>query len=507
MERVDLNPLRIVHRHVGGLGSSRTTFIGGVRPAKSMITLKFAELFRFEHRARIPFRYGIATMTECPHAIVRLTFDLDGTRQAGLAADHLPPKWFTKDPKRALEDEVDEMLRVLRAAVTHAGQIEAATPFAFWQDLERVQAEWAARENLPPLLAHFGTSLVERALIHAVCRARRISFSAALRDGILGIELGALHPSLAGSTPGDWLPATSPGEVFARHTVGLADPIIAADVGPDERPDDGLPHTLEECIRFYGLRHFKIKINGEAARDAARLERMEAVLSRESRDDYAFSLDGNESFRDVASFADYFRGLQAAPKLASLWRHLLYIEQPWHRDVALSDAIGALANSWPERPPIIIDESDAEVGSLPAALALGYAGTSHKNCKGVFKGAGNACLLAQRREAGQPAVLSGEDLANAGPVGLIQDLAAQAAFGVTSIERNGHHYFAGLSQFPPALQRHALAHHPDLFISSTQGWPRLDIRGGRIRIGSVNAAPFGVPGAVDLSELNGEELQ
>jgi hypothetical protein len=103
-------------------------------------------------------------------------------------------------------------------------------------------------------------------------------------------------------------------------------------------------------------------------------------------------------------------------------------------------------------------------------------------------------------------VLSGEDLANAGPIGLIQDLAAQAAFGVTSIERNGHHYFTGLSQFPAALQRHALAQHPDLFVRSEQGWPRLHIRDGRIAIGSVNAAPFGVPGTVDLSELTSESL-
>jgi hypothetical protein len=471
-----------------------------------MINLKSAELFRFEHRARIPFRYGIATMTECPHAIVRLTFDLDGVTQTGLAADHLPPKWFTKDPKRALEEEVDEMVHVIRAAVTHARLIRASTAFAFWRELYDAQSGWATREGLAPLLAHFGTSLVERALIHAICRAGRMTLADALRENRLGIDLGAVHPALAHTAPRDWLPATPPGEVFARHTVGLADPIIGPDVAPDERVDDGLPQTLEECIRFYGLRHFKIKINGEAARDATRLERMAAVLAKECGGDFAFSLDGNESFQDVASFADYFRHLKSAPALGSLWRHLLYIEQPWHRNVALSPQIGELAHTWPDRPPIIIDESDGEIRSVPAALALGYAGTSHKNCKGILKGAANACLLAQRRAAGSPGVLSGEDLANAGPIGLLQDLAAQAAFGVTSIERNGHHYFAGLSQFPRGLQQHALTHHADLFVRAPQGWPRLHIQNGRIALGSVNAAPFGVPGEVDLTELAAETL-
>jgi hypothetical protein len=192
--------------------------------------------------------------------------------------------------------------------------------------------------------------------------------------------------------------------------------------------------------------------------------------------------------------------------LSSLWSRLLYVEQPWHRNVALSDAIGELARAWPDRPPIIIDESDGEIGSLPAALALGYAGTSHKNCKGIFKGAANACLLAQRRANGKPSVLSGEDLANAGPIGLTQDLAAQAAFGVTSIERNGQHYFTGLSQFPPALQHYALAQFPDLFVRAKQGWPRLNIRDGRLDLSSVNAAPFGAPGEPDLSELSAESL-
>jgi hypothetical protein len=119
----------------------------------------------------------------------------------------------------------------------------------------------------------------------------------------------------------------------------------------------------------------------------------------------------------------------------------------------------------------------------------------------VFKSVINAGLLAQRRAAGWPAVLSGEDLANVGPIANPQDLAAQAALGVTSVERNGHHYFAGLAQFPRAWQEHALRHHPDLYVRTEKGWPRLDLRGGKLALGSANAAPFGVPGELDLSEL------
>jgi hypothetical protein len=474
-----------------------------------MISLRSAELFRLELRARMPFRYGIATMTEVPQLIARLTFEIDGTEAYGIAADLLPPKWFTKDPTRALADEIDEMLRVIRAAIRHAQAVRAPTVFAFWREVYAAQAAWAAAEKLPPLLSNFGTSFVERALIHALCRLRRVSLAAALRENLFGIEFGTLHPELAGTMPRDFLPAVPPAEVYARHTVGLSDPITSAEIAAGERVDDGLPQSLTDCIRFYGLRHFKIKINGESARDRDRLTRMAAVLGAECGGDFAFSLDGNESFRDVASFADYYRGLLAEPALRSLWPHLLYVEQPWHRDVALSPAIGELARAWPDRPPIIIDESDAALDSLPTALALGYAGTSHKNCKGVFKSVANAAILARRRANGLSAVLSGEDLGNVGPISTLQDLAAQAALGVTSVERNGHHYFTGLEQFTPGLQRQAIEHHPDLYVRMPAGpstalrgsCPRLDIRAGQLALGTVNAAPFGVPGEVDLAGL------
>ena len=57
-----------------------------------MITLLDAALSRQQLKARMPFRYGIATMTEVPHVFLQLTFDFDGTTGHGISADHLPPK-------------------------------------------------------------------------------------------------------------------------------------------------------------------------------------------------------------------------------------------------------------------------------------------------------------------------------------------------------------------------------------------------------------------------------
>lgn len=466
-----------------------------------MITLHSAEAFELPLHLRMPFRYGIATLTHVTHLFLRLTFEIDGRAESGFASDNLAPKWFRKDPSQSIEEDVAEIFSVIHAALEHARGIRASTAFAFWRELYAAQAAWAAPRGIPPLLAHFGTSLVERALLSALARRHRLTTTDLLRGPLTGMDLGSLQPDLAGTTAADWLPSVPAAEVFARHTVGLSDPLDQGDLGAGERLDDGLPQTLVECIRFYGLRHFKLKINGDGPRDRERLLRMARVIAAECGDDYAFSIDGNESFRDIASFADFTRGLMAEPALRAWWPRLLFFEQPWHRDVALAPAMEELARTWPDRPPIIIDESDGEIGSVRTALALGYAGASHKNCKGIFKSVANACLLARQRAAGGAVVLSGEDLTNLGSVALTQDLAMQAALGITSVERNGQHYFQGLAPFPAELQRHALAHHPDLFVRTAAGWPRLDIQRGKVALGSVNAAPFGVAGEPDFSGL------
>jgi hypothetical protein len=458
------------------------------------IHVHHGDVFLLDVRTRLPFKYGIATMTRAPHAFVRVELDVDGKATSGIAADFLPPKWFTKDPAKPIEDEIEEMLRVIAHALELAAGLEAPSPFDAWCRLNEAQAEWGRREHLPPLLTQFGTSLVERAMIEAVCRAAGQSFARMLRANQLGIRLGEIHPELAGQAPAALLPPSPRTRVLARHTVGLADPLLDADVAPAERLDDGLPQALAACIQAYGLRHFKIKLSGAAESDVDRLRRLAEVIEAFAPADYAFSLDGNEQFRTLADFRAFWDTLGGRAELRRFLAHLLFVEQPFHRDVALQpDAVGGLAD-WPDRPPLIIDESDGEVESLPQALRLGYAGTSHKNCKGVFKGVLNACLLAHRRRElpDRPVILSGEDLANIGPVALLQDLAVCAALGITSVERNGHHYFAGLSMFPEEVRRQVLAAHGDLYRVSRDGWPTLAIQDGSLSVQSVQAAPFGV---------------
>lgn len=468
-----------------------------------MIRVIDLELFRADLRTRMPFKYGIATMTELPHVSLRLRAEIDGQIVQGLAADHLPPKWFTKDPARDPRDEIGEMVVVIQHAMQLAAGRTARTAFAWWQEVRAEQSAWGAAEPLPPLLTQFGTSLVERALLDALARHRRQPLHRLVHGNALGVDLGSQYPELGNTTPAEWLPATPLPRVFARHTVGLADPLTAADLSPETRVTDGLPQTLEECIARYGLRHFKIKINGRRDADLARLEQLADVLPRHAPPDFAFSLDGNEGFPSLAAFRDFWSEMRERPRFREFARHLLFIEQPLHRSVALDAEFGQVARAWTDRPPIIIDESDAGPDSLREALRLGYAGTSHKNCKGVFKSIANACRVAQlrRENPGGHFLLSGEDLSTVAPISLLQDLAVQALLGISSVERNGHHYFAGLSFWPERWQLALRREHPDLFHATPAGWAALTLHAGQLSLDSVNSAPFGTAFLPDLEAL------
>ena len=65
---------------------------------------------------RMPFRYGIAALTRLPHLFVRAQVEVDGRRHMRIAAEGLPPKWFTKDPTTSFRDDLDDMLRVITSA-------------------------------------------------------------------------------------------------------------------------------------------------------------------------------------------------------------------------------------------------------------------------------------------------------------------------------------------------------------------------------------------------------
>src|ERR1700722_16908676 len=134
-------------------------------------------------RLRMPFRFGIITLTECPHLFLTAMLEIDGRRVRGIAADSLPNKWFTKDPAANYADDIADMLKVIRSACDIAAALgNQDSLFDLWERTYLAQQAWAGGWGFPPLLSGFGTSLIERATIDAFCRHQGVPFSRVLRE-------------------------------------------------------------------------------------------------------------------------------------------------------------------------------------------------------------------------------------------------------------------------------------------------------------------------------------
>ncbi|RYY92897.1 MAG: hypothetical protein EOO24_27975, partial [Comamonadaceae bacterium] len=190
------------------------------------------QLFERAVHLRMPFRFGVVTLTEAPQAFVRARIDLpDGRSTWGAAAELMAPKWFDKNLALTNEDNFDQLRAVLRMARdAYVADASQATAFGHFMRHHGPHAAAAGAAGFNPLLASYGPALVDRAVLDALCRAMRVSFYEAMQRNLPGM---AVADFLAGLVPA----AT----IHARHTVGLLDAITAGD--QVERVGDGLPET------------------------------------------------------------------------------------------------------------------------------------------------------------------------------------------------------------------------------------------------------------------------
>lgn len=448
-------------------------------------------------RLRLPFRFGVATVTHGRQAVVRARIRDDAGREGwGVAAETLAAKWFDKDPRwtdAQNEHQLRRALEIAEAAFLVAG---ADTAFGHFAEGHAGHTAACGREGLNPLVAAYGRALLDRAALDALLKLRGVGFWAGMRANIGGMApRAAVAPDLAGFDFGAMLADLAPlTRLDARHTVGLADPITAADQA--ERVGDGLPETLEEVVGAYGHTYYKLKVGGDAAADMERLSRVAAVLDR--LPEYRATLDGNEQYGSAEEAAALWRAMEAEPRLARLRASVLFVEQPVKRARALEAGVEALAAA----RPVVIDESDGDLDAFARAKGLGYAGVSSKACKGVWRSLLN---LARCRawNAGTRAgryFMSAEDLTTLAGVCVQQDLALAALLGLGHVERNGHHFVDGFAGRPRAEAERFRAAHPDLYANAPRG-PRLAIRHGALSIGSLDAPGLGAAVEPDYAAM------
>ncbi|HEX2333113.1 MAG TPA: mandelate racemase, partial [Burkholderiales bacterium] len=251
-------------------------------------SVKEIEFFERPVKLRMPFRFGVVTLTEAPQAFVRSRIVLENGREAeGAAAELLAPKWFDKNPALSNEQNFEQLRATMRRARDDylAGGLNTA---------------YGHSRPTVGLVENFGPALLDRALLDALCRALGISFYQAVKTNVPGITFPELDMPrfLASLRPADG--------IAARHTVGLLDPMTLRDV--KHGVYDGLPETLEQVIARYGHRWFKLKVGGDVRADVARLSAIAAVLDRID-EPYHASLDGNEQYENATQVLELLEAM------------------------------------------------------------------------------------------------------------------------------------------------------------------------------------------------------
>ena len=458
--------------------------------------VKLEEVERYERhvKMRLAFRFGVITVTDATQAVIKVRVSLpDGRSSHGVAAEALAAKWFEKSPEFTDAQNLDQLRRALDLAIELYRAQGFDKAFDLFAGTYLEQQKRGAAQGLNPLVAAYGPALLDRAILDALGHATGKSFAAMISGNLPGIHATSLTPDITDDALAPFLAGLKPGRsIDVRHTVGLVDPLMAADRPASERVNDGLPETLEEVVSYYRGRYYKLKVGGDIKADLERLGRIAAVL--EAAGDYRATLDGNEQYDDVEGIVELWRKVMETSALAKLVKSTLFIEQPIKRAMALSRSVEPLARL----RPVIIDESDGELASFPAALKLGYAGVSSKNCKGFYKSILNAARVAK---LGAGHFMSAEDLTTWPGTSVQQDLALVSLLGMTHVERNAHHFIDGMSFAPEAEQKAFVAAHPDLYEKSDGKPARLKVRGGKLVLGSLDGPGFAVGAEMDFKSM------
>jgi L-alanine-DL-glutamate epimerase-like enolase superfamily enzyme len=467
--------------------------------AAPRLRVKEVEFFEWPYTLRLPFRFGVITVTHGRQVVARARIELeDGRSGWGMGAEALGAKWFDKDPAVSDDDNLDQLRLALEMARDFYLAQGLDTAFGHFAAAYQPQIDKGAQHRLNPLVASYGPAMIDRCVIDALGKITGRSFNDMIRANVPGIEPGRVVNDLEGFDFPRFLADLKPlPKLHVRHTVGMVDPIVAADQTPAQRVNDGLPETLEEIVAYYGQTYFKLKVGGDLEKDVARLTAIASVLDR-IKSPYHASLDGNEQYADAASVLALWNAIEASPKLKRLKDSIIFIEQPIKRQMALSQDVSALA----AKRPVILDESDGDLDAFPMGRKLGYAGISSKNCKGFYKSIINRarCVWWNQQEKTDRYFMSAEDLTTLAGTSVQQDMALVALLGLNHVERNGHHFINGFSGRPIEEQRKFLKAHPSLYYEA-DGTVRMKIEHGMVDLASLDCPGFAVAAEPDWNSM------
>src|SRR5471030_843262 len=164
-----------------------------------LFTVREVRLYERDVRFRMPFRFGVVTLTEAPQCFVRVRIELaDGRSQWGAATEMLAPKWFDKNLALSNEDNFDQLRLALRLAAGAYTDGKARTAFGHFAAHYREQIEAGAVRGLNALVANYGPAQLDRAIVDALFLSLGCSFYDGMRGNLAGID-----PAQFGQGAGD----------------------------------------------------------------------------------------------------------------------------------------------------------------------------------------------------------------------------------------------------------------------------------------------------------------
>jgi len=175
------------------------------------VQLIAADFFERPVKLRLPFRFGVVTLTQAPQVFVRARIGLaDGRESEGVSAEMLAPKWFDKSAALSNEDNFDQLRRSLGMARTSLIAAGSNTPFGLSAAVDQSHHEECAKVGLNGLVASFGLALLDRAIARVLPAVPKRLVRAFASPYIAGAEPGSqLEPQQCRRHMGGGLVPTS----------------------------------------------------------------------------------------------------------------------------------------------------------------------------------------------------------------------------------------------------------------------------------------------------------
>ena len=428
---------------------------------------------------RSPLKFGGRVMDRGTLINVELTVGTRNKRtEGGFGSMPVAPVWAwpsssvtVEQAEEAMKKFAEEIVELAVDFPDYAHPIDIAEMFAgeYEHLAKQLQQRLKLAEPMPYLAQLVAASPLDAALHDAYGRVHGENSYNLLSSKYMNHDLSEY---LDKSFKGEYLDKYTLREPKAKmplyHLVGALDPLTPGDV--PKKIGDGLPETLGEWIKYNGLTHLKIKLNGDdLAWDVDRVLTVDRVSTEaqgaRNCPQWVYSLDFNEKCANVDYVLDFLNRIRE--QNAPAYDRIQYIEQPTHRDLAAHP--DNKMHEAAKLKPVVIDESLVDFDALLMAHDLGYTGVALK----VGKGHSESLLMAAAAQK-FGMFLCVQDLTCPGFSFLHSASLAARIPGVAGIEGNGR-------QYCPAANRKWKTQFPGMF----------EIKDGSVATGTLSGVGLG----------------